>query len=100
MYLLTLFFLSSPWVLLFYLSAIISVLLLMVVLTVYVYGTDQFHFHHWTVFVMLSLILCHQNEFVAICHAFSMGVFTDGIARYGYDPVFKSLNLQKRFTKL
>ena len=88
-----LYWLSGPLVLLFYFLYGVAVTVLLLVLTLWVYPIKEFHFHHWSLFLLLSTFLCHQNPVVSAMHALCIGTFTEGIARYGYDPVYKSLYL-------
>ena len=97
---LSLYWISSPLTLLFYVLYLISMAVLFVTLTLYVFGLEELHFHHWTVFLILTTVLCHQNQFISMCHGISLGIFTEGIARYGYDAVWESLYLQGRIVKL
>ena len=38
--------------------------------------------------MIIVIISCYQNNFVTMLNAGAIGVFIDGVSRYGFDPVF------------
>lgn len=67
------------------------VLELLVVLSIFVLPRVRdpaFHAHHWFTFWVLALVCRFQTTWSRATQAFLLGVYANGIAVYGRDPVF------------
>ena len=46
------------------------------------------HIHHYFLSWMMLTFICYQSEFLTFMHGFAMGVYIEGGARWGFDPIW------------
>lgn len=54
----------------------------------------DFHFHHYTLGMVVMVLTCYQNGFVTVVHAVFNGLMISGAARWGYDPIWIKKGLE------
>jgi len=99
-YLFTLYWITSPLLVVFYILYALTVTGCSAYVTLYVYPLKDFHFHHWFIYLILSTLICHHNQIITIGHAMVTGFFMEGIAHYGFDPVWQKVDLQDRWVEI
>jgi len=52
-------------------------------------SSHSFHFHHYQIFALIVPMTMTQNWVSAIVQGFSVGVYVEGVARWGFESFFK-----------
>lgn len=88
-----LYYLTSIWLLVFYTLYVVVLVIVIVILTFVVFPVEEFHAHHWFISLVLLMLCAHPNWYVTILNAICNGVFVEGCARWGLDPVWKQIDI-------
>ena len=55
-------------------------------------GEAAFHLHHYTLAMILQVLLSQQSMVITIIQGFFAGVMVEGGSRWGYDPIWTPLH--------
>jgi hypothetical protein len=99
-YLTTLFYVSGLYYVIFYATYFVLLIGFILVLSGYVYESSETHFHHWFISLLILTFLSHHNPIISAIHGIFFGVFIEGSARFGLDPVWNEIDLPERLTDI
>ena len=85
-YLLRIYYQAS--ILRFYTGVIGAEIISIALISMILRKSHNFHLHHYNVALLAIPLLGYPDLLVGACHAFSSGVFVEGVTRWGYDPVW------------
>ena len=95
-YMIYLYYISSIFILLFYIVYVVSLVGFVLLLTFVIFPIKDFHLHHWFITLILVTLSAHPNWFVTALNGVVSGIFVEGCARWGLDPVWKKVDLAGR----
>jgi hypothetical protein len=81
-------YVSGLYYLIFYAIYFVILIGLILLLSVYIYDSSETHLHHWFIALLVISFLSHHNPVISGIHGIFYGVFIEGSARYGLDPVW------------
>lgn len=89
-----LFLLELKGLLWWYIAGYGALIAIIALVTFLVRKTHTLHIHHYILFALIVPLTCTQDITSIMIQGYSLGVFVEGIARWGADPLFERIETE------